>query len=137
MLCSDSQFVLSWRNQLDGSFRWDRSFLAITKLKSHSASETLSGRKRSEIESSLRMGRRRAGFSQAFSGNRSAKFPKNLAKNEKDGTGSQLGPIRYDVEGASNVRVRASLLCNHNNSSKNGTSESTKKRGPPRVWIGV
>src|SRR5882672_8653016 len=91
MLCLDSQFVLSWRDQLDGSFRWDWSFLAITKLKSHSASETLSGRKRSEIESSLRMGRRRAGFSQAFSGNRSTKFPKNLARNEKDGTGKPAG----------------------------------------------
>jgi hypothetical protein len=83
MRCLDSQFVLSWRNQLPRSFSYDRSFLPITKLKSHSADETLSGRERSEIDSSLRMGRRRAGFSQGFSGKRSAKFLKNLAEVKK------------------------------------------------------
>ena len=136
MRCSDSQFGLSWRIQLNRSFSCGRSFLAITKLKSHLANETLSGRKRSEIESSLRMGRQRAGFSQAFSGNRSAKFQKNLGKMKRR-PGNRLGQVGYDVELASFARFRASLLCNQNNSSKNGISESAKKSGPPRVWIGL
>jgi hypothetical protein len=95
MLCLDSQFVLSWCNQLDGSFRWDRSFLAITKLKSHSASETLSGRKRDEIESSLRMGDAGEPGSLKLSPETGApSSQKTSPKMKKTGRGSQLGPIR-------------------------------------------
>src|SRR5882724_2439996 len=42
---------------------------------------------------------------------------------------------RYEAERDSAGRTRISPLRSHHRSSKNGTSESTKKTGPPRRWI--